>query len=121
MTSNFVIDGEEAIIFSNERIYGILLTDGKFREISKKIKIGDARGIFYLTKGIDNYLLTTSQGIISVDKNGVQLYNVHITPPKAGILMHLVTFAASVALASFASVPVSIGGVTPSFGDPLTI
>lgn len=89
-SSNFLVDGDRAIVYSDKKLFSIDLDNGLFSELAKDLKFKGKEHPASLLFRDDKYFLVSAQNAMMVDKEGYQEYHSYFKAPKAvGILRAL--------------------------------
>ena len=91
-SSNFLIDGDQIIVYSDKKLFSVDLIDGFFLELAKDLKFKGKEHPASLLFRDDKYFLVSAQNAMMVDKEGYQEYHSYFKAPKAAGLLRALAF-----------------------------
>jgi outer membrane protein assembly factor BamB len=84
--SNFKIDNNKIVMYADDGILAINISDGEFTEIAKKVKFSGQETPQKFEVKEDGYLLSASNNIAKYDKQGNQLWLSYFKAPGRSLL-----------------------------------
>jgi outer membrane protein assembly factor BamB len=99
-STNYIIKGDDVIVYSDKKMFKININDGSYSEIGKDLKFGGKETPVRLTTRNNNYQLLSAQNLMSVGRDGKPIFHAYLEAPKTSSLLKVASFAATVAIAT---------------------
>lgn len=92
-STNFLLDGERLLVFSDKKLYAVNLADGKYEEIAKDLKFKHDETPSRLWKRDDALYMSSAQNMMLLSMEGDVMYHTHYKAPGGSLLGKIATTA----------------------------
>jgi outer membrane protein assembly factor BamB len=116
-TTNYILEDNNIIVYSDKKMYAINIADGDYRIIGEDLEFKKESPV-KLAKRDNNYLLVAAQNIMSVGRDGKPVFHTYCKAPGMSTLEIVGLVASSAAITAAGAMAAYSGG--PIFSTPLT-